>query len=103
MYGGRIVEMGFTSEVYRRPRHPYTEALLAATPDIARRRPGPTLVGVPPRLDVEQSGCPFAPRCPKVMDACHEERPPFVQVGQGHYAACLLNNLPVSSARSERA
>jgi oligopeptide/dipeptide ABC transporter ATP-binding protein len=91
MYAGRIVEMGLLDDLYRDPRHPYTEALFAATPDIGLRRPGIPLPGVPPRLDIELTGCSFAPRCPKVMDVCRTQPPPLLQVEQGRVAACLLN------------
>jgi len=90
MYLGRIVEMGPTDEIFARPRHPYTQALLAAIPKL---EPGllehaPTLPGDPPSGSAPQ-GCVFRMRCPFATAQCSEARPPLVSVGNRHVAACV--------------
>lgn len=75
MYGGRVVEAG--AEALRRPRHPYTAGLLAAIPRPGRGLPAP-LEGTPPDLTDLAPGCPFAPRCPRVVAACWRSTPPLV-------------------------
>jgi oligopeptide/dipeptide ABC transporter ATP-binding protein len=88
MYAGRIVEMGTTAQVFDRPHHPYTRALLRCLPDASLRRAELVEIGgQPPDLAQLPPGCPFAPRCPERRAAC-EEAPPSVTVGAGHVAAC---------------
>ena len=92
MYLGRIVESGPTGELYARPRHPYTAALLSAVPvaDPARRRQRIVLGGdVPSPLD-PPPGCPFHPRCPAVMDVCRTVAPPRRNASEGHDYVCHL-------------
>jgi oligopeptide/dipeptide ABC transporter ATP-binding protein len=89
MYAGRIVEMGTTLQVFNRPGHPYTQALLRCLPDVGLKRE--TLVeigGQPPDLAQLPPGCPFAPRCPDRQPICHETAPPPVTVEDGHVASC---------------
>ena len=75
MYAGRIVETGPTAEVINDPRHPYTQALLAATPRAGGSIPI-ALAGSPPSLVHGRScGCPFAARCPVVVPRCHDDEP----------------------------
>jgi len=90
MYLGRIVEEGPAEDVFRRPCHPYTEALISATPvpDPRTKHTRIILQGdVPSPLQLP-SGCPFHPRCPVVQDICRAVFPPTVEVGGGHTAAC---------------
>jgi oligopeptide/dipeptide ABC transporter ATP-binding protein len=90
MYAGRIVETGPVREVYRRPVHPYTRALLEAIPRIGGR--GRRLVaipGQPPSLIDPPKGCRFAARCPLKQPVC-DEYPPTTEVSTGHSAACWL-------------
>jgi oligopeptide/dipeptide ABC transporter ATP-binding protein len=77
MYMGRFVEQGATSTIFARPAHPYTEALLTATPipDPDRRRPTPALKGEVPSLLNRPSGCEFHTRCPYAQERCRIERP----------------------------
>jgi oligopeptide/dipeptide ABC transporter ATP-binding protein len=92
MYLGRIVEIGPTVEVLASPRHPYTQSLvsIAPVPNPRRRRKRTILEGeVPNPIDLP-TGCRFHPRCPVAMAACKSVDPPYVQVGEGHQAACLL-------------
>jgi oligopeptide/dipeptide ABC transporter ATP-binding protein len=92
MYLGRIVEAGFTEAVFQRPGHPYTVALLSATPvpdpREARRRQRIILPGDVPSPAAQPSGCPFHPRCPIAQEICRREFPPLVDLGSGHAALC---------------
>ncbi|HEX2171745.1 MAG TPA: ABC transporter ATP-binding protein [Dehalococcoidia bacterium] len=89
MYAGRIVEEANTWDLFDRPAHPYTRALLAAIPradrDVDRLQ---AIEGQPPELHNLPPGCPFAPRCLLATDRCREEFPPEVIVGAGHRASC---------------
>ena len=89
MYAGRIVESGPTRALFRAPRHPYTEALMASVP----RMEGtvtrlPSIEGQPPPLHDLPGGCRFAARCAYVDDRCRREYPPTVPIGPAHAAAC---------------
>ncbi|MFF6835644.1 ABC transporter ATP-binding protein [Streptomyces sp. NPDC012438] len=93
MYLGRVVEIGDKHEVYDRPAHPYTRALLSAVPlpDPAaeRRRERILLLGDPPSPASPPSGCGFHPRCPRAQAVCRTERPALEVVGAaGRRAAC---------------
>jgi peptide/nickel transport system ATP-binding protein len=88
MYAGRIVERGPTDALYHETRHPYTRLLWAATPDLEARDDVVSIPGVPPRLDHEIEGCPFAPRCDRAEARCVVERPELRTVGDGHVSAC---------------
>ena len=89
MYAGKLVEMGDVRDIFNKPSHPYTEALLASVPkmeeDVEKLY---SIEGQPPTLHDLPPGCPFAPRCPYVMERCHEEYPPRTQVGEEHFAHC---------------
>jgi oligopeptide/dipeptide ABC transporter ATP-binding protein len=74
MYAGRVVEAGPTAVVVSAPRHPYSQALLAASP-VEGGGPPATLPGTPPSLLAEPVGCPFAPRCPNRVDICAVNEP----------------------------
>ncbi|MFQ5784560.1 MAG: ABC transporter ATP-binding protein [Alphaproteobacteria bacterium] len=93
MYLGRLVESAGRDDLFARPAHPYTRALLAAAPrpGAGKRRPGAALGGeVPSPLD-PPPGCPFHTRCPRAEDICRRERPRLDAVaesGPGHVAAC---------------
>jgi peptide/nickel transport system ATP-binding protein len=88
MYAGRIVERGPTEALYHDTRHPYTRMLWAATPDLDAREEVVSIPGVPPRLDAELHGCPFAPRCDLAAARCTTERPELRAMGDGHVSAC---------------
>jgi oligopeptide/dipeptide ABC transporter ATP-binding protein len=95
MYAGRSVETGQTREVLAGPRHPYTEALLAAMPDrTAPGEPLPVVPGHAPRPEDASVGCAFADRCPSAMDACRTQIPAFVPLPGGRAVACLLADEP---------
>ena len=91
MYFGRVVEQAAAGELYRAPRHPYTRALLAATPTV---RPGATraslLAGEPPSQTAPPGGCPFHPRCPEAIAECRQREPALLQIGEDHRVACHL-------------
>jgi oligopeptide/dipeptide ABC transporter ATP-binding protein len=91
MYAGRVAEEGPVSEVFRRPRHPYTSKLLGAFPNIhADRRTLDVIAGQPPDLRDPPSGCRFHPRCPMARDICREVVPPEIGFGDGVRVACHL-------------
>jgi oligopeptide/dipeptide ABC transporter ATP-binding protein len=90
MYAGKVAEEGPVDEVFRRPRHPYTQKLLSAFPNIhADRRTLDVIPGSPPDLRDPQPGCPFAPRCPMVMPVCTDVMPPETRFA-GVRVACHL-------------
>jgi peptide/nickel transport system ATP-binding protein len=92
MYLGKIVELADAAELYRRPKHPYTQALLSAVPvpDPERRRTRIILQGEVPSPIHPPPGCAFHPRCPYAFDRCKRETPPLYDLGQAHTAACFL-------------
>ncbi|WP_437564735.1 ABC transporter ATP-binding protein [Sorangium sp. So ce542] len=91
MYAGHIVEGAPSEELMQQPAHPYTKLLLSAVPDpngsirseLPARSGAPKLINPPP-------GCPFADRCPSVMNTCREAMPAAVDVGSGHWVRCHL-------------
>jgi len=94
MYAGRIVEQGPVRSVYRKPAHPYTQALLAAIPRLGAGSDRLTAIpGQPPSLAELPSGCRFAPRCPHRMAVC-DTYPPETEIGDDHRAACWLHARP---------
>jgi len=93
MYLGRIVEIGAKEEIFRRPHHPYTKALLGAVPvpDPNRRRTQELPRGEIPSAVFPPSGCHFHPRCPFAKPACQESRPPLREISREHQSACILD------------
>ncbi|MBI5305382.1 MAG: ABC transporter ATP-binding protein [Chloroflexi bacterium] len=89
MYAGRLVEMADTTDIFERPLHPYTHALMSAFPSITGpKRMLTTLPGEPPDLLHPPSGCRFHPRCPRATNQCRYETPAFQDYGSRHNAAC---------------
>jgi len=95
MYAGKLVERSRVNELLANPLHPYTEALLAATPDpdyrnaLTQKEIPP---GEPPSLVNPPSGCRFHPRCPHMMEGlCDVEEPPDFEPAPEHFAACWLH------------
>ena len=99
MYAGRAVETGPVDEIYARPRMPYTLGLLGSIPrlDARDRQPLVPIEGQPPSMTNLPEGCPFAPRCPMVIDACRTAEPPLTEVGTQHRAACIRTGAVVES------
>jgi oligopeptide/dipeptide ABC transporter ATP-binding protein len=90
MYLGRIVETGETSQIFANPKHPYTQSLLAAVPQIGGRRVTDTfwLEGEPPSPDNLPPGCRFAPRCPRADGLCGRDDPASRALADGRLIAC---------------
>jgi oligopeptide transport system ATP-binding protein len=95
MYLGRIVEIASRDELYRRPLHPYTEALLAAVPvadpQVEKQRPRLIVRGEVPSAMKPPAGCRFHTRCPHVMERCRSEDPALVGLEGGRAVACHLH------------
>lgn len=91
MYGGTIVEQAETHEIFENPRHPYTRGLLDSIPggDREKERLRP-IEGQPPDMVNLPAGCPFLERCPHAMEVCNLRKPPYMEVSDGHSAACWL-------------
>ena len=89
MYLGRVVELAPAAELYRAPRHPYTQALISAIPTIGGdRRERIVLTGDLPSPTAPPAGCRFHTRCPYADERCRREDPVLRQVGPEHWAAC---------------
>jgi len=101
MYLGKVVELGQAAAVVRTPRHPYTQALISAVPEIddQSQRPRIVLSGELPSPIDPPSGCPFHPRCPVAEARCKLEVPLLREIVPGHWAACHLAG-PASRAEA---
>jgi oligopeptide/dipeptide ABC transporter ATP-binding protein len=92
MYLGKLMELSPGEELYTKPIHPYTSALLAAIPipdpEQNRRRERIVVSGEPPNPINPPSGCVFHPRCPRATEICREVEPPLARYQNGHLAAC---------------
>ena len=96
MYAGVIVETGAVEQVFRNPRHPYTQALLESLP--SRKKRGRRLYSIPgtvPHPAYKPAGCPFHPRCPRAIAACREQVPGMCAFDDHHAARC-----PVAAGRN---
>jgi oligopeptide/dipeptide ABC transporter ATP-binding protein len=98
MYAGRIVEQAPAEEIYRHPRHPYTQALLRSVPRLDRDRQTKLvpIEGQPPDLLYRPHGCAFHPRCFCGQPDCRVVWPPLLAASQGHLVAC-----PYSDGRQQ--
>ncbi|WP_412065226.1 ABC transporter ATP-binding protein [Rhizobium sp. SYY.PMSO] len=95
LYLGRIMEVAASADLYARPRHPYTRALLSAipSPDPDVRRDRQILTGDIPSVANPPSGCVFRTRCPYALDACAAAVPPLREVAPGQFKACIRDDL----------
>ena len=92
MYGGVTAEYADVDTIYNDARHPYTQELLKAFPDLTKpKKKLSSIPGYPPRLDALPVGCRFAPRCPVAFDRCRTEQPSLHKLlGDMHIASCHL-------------
>jgi peptide/nickel transport system ATP-binding protein len=89
MYVGRIVEIGRSEDIFRKPKHPYSEGLISLIPKtFSKTKPGKILTGSIADASRLPSGCYFHPRCAYAKDICKQEYPPFREFENGHKAAC---------------
>jgi oligopeptide/dipeptide ABC transporter ATP-binding protein len=102
MYAGKIVEAGSVRDLFGRPKHPYTKALLGSMAKLGSKEPLFAIPGQPPDLASLPPGCAFHPRCAEAMPRCAEQTPETVQCGQDWTARCWLAH-PMEGLRHDRA
>ena len=90
MYAGKVVEQGTVQDIFYRPKHPYTSALLRSLPTVETSRDENlvSIPGTPPDLFAPPKGCAFASRCEHCMKICKNNQPPVFDIAEGHTAAC---------------
>jgi len=88
MYGGKMVEFGTSSEIFRNPKHPYTQGLLNSIPTLRKEKKLKFIPGSPPDLSATKPGCRFFDRCPEAMEKCKTD-PPKIKTDSG-YVLCWL-------------
>ena len=94
MYAGQIIERGITDEIFYKPKHPYTWALLQSVPRLDTKHKGElySLEGTPPDLIKPPKGCPFASRCEHCMKICKEQMPEVTKLTETHEVSCWLQD-----------
>lgn len=93
MYAGKIVESARTEELFKNPKHPYTQALLKASPSLNTQESTLfTIPGIPPKPGHTPKGCAFHPRCSYTMDCCKKAAPPLFPLRGGRSSACFLHD-----------
>ena len=104
MYAGFIVELAPVRDLYKQTSHPYTLGLLQSIPqlDARHKRRLASIEGQPPHLLEEPTSCPFAPRCPFVIERCKEENPPLLAAGHDHGSACWRLEAVQAKTREEQ-
>ncbi len=91
MYASKVVENAGVNEIFNDPKHPYTQGLIKAIPQLGNRVDRLNEIpGQVPKPQNYPKGCHFADRCPHVMDICHKSDPGMVEVGTGHLVSCFL-------------
>jgi oligopeptide/dipeptide ABC transporter ATP-binding protein len=105
MYAGRIVEEGTRERLLRQPRHPYTQGLLGSIPELKADTHADlkAIPGRPPAPGEETKGCPFAPRCPFVLDRCRQEQPPLTALAADDRVACFVATGEEGAPRAQEA
>jgi len=97
MYAGSIVEDCSTPQLFRNPLHPYTRGLLGSILTFKeRRQEAQGILGTLPNLIYPPSGCRFHPRCGEAMKVCEREKPPMIEIEEGHWVSCHLFRHPFS-------
>ena len=99
MYLGQVVESAPVDDIFDAPQHPYTQGLLNSLPMIGREERLEPITGSVPGPQERPQGCPFAPRCPHVMDKCRAENPPSFSAGPISRVACWLYEEAAEVAR----
>jgi len=90
MYSGRIVETASVADIFERPRHPYTQGMLASLPSLeVEQERLPAIPGAVPGPGERPQGCSFAPRCGQVLAACSTSAPALIGIGGDHSVACI--------------
>ncbi len=98
MYAGKIVEEGNVEEIFAKPLHPYTKALLESTPRVDMAREDiQSIPGSPPNLQRLPKGCAFASRCANVMDECISEQPSLCTYGENRRSSCFVTEIAQSA------
>jgi peptide/nickel transport system ATP-binding protein len=90
MYAGKLVEVGEVQDIYKRPLHPYAQALISSLPSLKEKKKGGGIPGLPPFLLNPPPGCVFHPRCQHAMDVCRQKVPVLREYRPNQYAACHL-------------
>ncbi|MEZ5811024.1 MAG: ABC transporter ATP-binding protein [Rhizobiaceae bacterium] len=91
MYAGKIVEIGSVRDIFDRPAHPYTRALLRSLPKLSEKHDRlPSIEGQPPDLLDLPAGCSFQERCPHAMPICRRQEPEQTEIAKEHLARCFL-------------
>ncbi len=91
MYSGNIVEYATAEHLFKNPRHPYTQGLIAAIPSIEKRDSKLRVIrGMVPNLIYPPSGCRFHPRCDERLEICDKVKPPLTEIGDKYFVACHL-------------
>ena len=90
MYAGNLCEVADVKDVFRSPKHPYTQALLNSVPKLSQEGELQSIEGSVPNLVTPPPGCRFHPRCKHAMDICRRQFPELVQAGKDHMVACYL-------------
>ncbi len=90
MYAGRVVERGFTKDIFKEPKHPYTQGLIKSVPRLDKENEERlfSIQGQPPNVIDLPPCCPFYPRCHKAMEICKKKYPPLTTFDNGHCTSC---------------
>ncbi|MGH7555695.1 MAG: ABC transporter ATP-binding protein, partial [Longimicrobiales bacterium] len=103
MYAGQVVEKGTVEDIFRDPRHPYTQGLMQAMPRLGKHKDRLTVIpGTVPSAMAWPVGCRFHPRCPYGWDLCVREAPDLFDAGPGHRSRCWLEHHPERRAQVDR-